>query len=44
VLRADPAENYQESLHAWRDAGADPGTIIPVAGEFAVATPAEIAA
>lgn len=44
VSGGKPAPNYAEALDAWREAGADPGTIVPMAGEIAVVTREEIAA
>jgi hypothetical protein len=44
VGKGKPAPNYEVALNAWREAGADAGTIIPMAGEIALATAAEIAA
>jgi hypothetical protein len=39
-----PADNYAVALDFWRSAGADPARIVPMAGEIAVATAAEIGA
>jgi hypothetical protein len=37
-----PRGNYKESIAAWKDCGASPAKIVPMAGEIAHVTPAEI--
>jgi len=42
VHHGRPDENYAMAINAWTQAGGAPGRIVPMAGEIAHATPAEI--
>jgi hypothetical protein len=43
VGKGIPSENYGKAISAWSAAGATPSRIVPMAGEIALAQPAEIA-
>lgn len=42
VHHANPTENYNDGIQAWQEVGASPGIIVPMGGEIAYSSAAEI--